>query len=283
MNYNNQDQTSLYNDDLNDNYLNNYTTIQPQIPTSTTFQPQAQMVSNVNTNDKLKLLENLSKDNIMNIPNNIDLNLLNGTALDDTEQPKIYSQKNFTEDNKSLIKSLTENIINNLKKNNLSLYDNNSINSRINNNYKNDINDSYTDKYEDANSFNSSNLLNVSKKNKKNKKNKDIINDTTNTDDMGDIIKKDDIKKTIENFVIKNENISTMGYVNWFFDDCFNYKDFLILFILYFVLSQEMIKDFFSKYFNSLNPDEEGKIGISGVIIYGLILTVLFMIIKKFV
>jgi hypothetical protein len=44
-----------------------------------------------------------------------------------------------------------------------------------------------------------------------------------------------------------------------------------------------MIKDFFSKYFNSLNPDDEGKIGIGGVIIYGLILTVLFMIIKKFV
>jgi len=71
------------------------------------------------------------------------------------------------------------------------------------------------------------------------------------------------------------------GYTQWFFDECFNYKDFLILFVLYFVLSQEMIKDFFGKYFSSLNPDNEGKVGVQGVIIYGLILTIFFMMIRK--
>jgi len=71
--------------------------------------------------------------------------------------------------------------------------------------------------------------------------------------------------------------------MGWFFDECFNYKDFLVLFILYFILSQEMIKDFFSKYFNCLNPDTEGKVGVQGVIIYGLILTVLFMLVRKLI
>ena len=68
MNYNNQDQSSLYNDDANDNYLNNYTTIQPkiptvsnfqpQIPTVSNFQPQISMSTNTNTTEKLKLLDN---------------------------------------------------------------------------------------------------------------------------------------------------------------------------------------------------------------------------------
>lgn len=74
---------------------------------------------------------------------------------------------------------------------------------------------------------------------------------------------------------------STNSYIKLLFSDCFNYKDFLILFVLYFVLSQEMIKDFFAKYFTSLNPDMEGKINVQGVIIYGLILTILYMIIRK--
>jgi uncharacterized HAD superfamily protein len=31
-----------------------------------------------------------------------------------------------------------------------------------------------------------------------------------------------------------------------------------------------------------LNPDDEGKVGIKGVIVYGLILTIIFMISKKY-
>jgi hypothetical protein len=44
-----------------------------------------------------------------------------------------------------------------------------------------------------------------------------------------------------------------------------------------------MIKDLFSKYFTSLNADSEGKVNVQGVIIYGLILTVLFTISRKFI
>ena len=211
------------------------------------------------------LFGNITNDNLISMANNIDPNSLNGTSLDDNKLTKMYSHINNNNDNTSLIKSLTKEIINNLKENNMSLYDNSSINSRnrkiISTDNSNDIN---CDEYLDENtSTNSSSLLKKHKKNKK--KEKEI-----------------DIKETIEDFVINNETPNPTNYINWFFDDCLNYKDFLILFILYFVLSQEMIKDFFARYFTCLNPDDEGKIGVQGVIIYGLILTILFLVIKKF-
>jgi hypothetical protein len=43
-----------------------------------------------------------------------------------------------------------------------------------------------------------------------------------------------------------------------------------------------MIKDLFGSYFTCLNPDDEGKVGVKGVIVYGLILTIIFMLSKKY-
>jgi hypothetical protein len=195
-----------------------------------------------NSNNQINL--NSSNENLMSIADKIDLisldsNNYNGTNLNDLSPSKY-------EDNNSLIKSLTKEIINNLKENKIDIYDTLSSN-----------------KYDDSDSESES--LN---KKKKKKKNKD---------------KEKTLKEDLEDYIIESNPIpSTNSYLSWIFDDCFNYKDFLILFILYFILSQEMIKDFFSKYFTSLNSDHEGKVGVSGVIIYGLILTVLFMIIRKF-
>ena len=70
---------------------------------------------------------------------------------------------------------------------------------------------------------------------------------------------------------------------SYIFDDLFNLKEVALLFGIYFLLSQEMVKDLFAQYFTSLNPDDTGKVGVKGVIIYGLILTVLFMVLKKVV
>lgn len=200
----------------------------------------------------------LSNDNLINISNIIEPSSLNGTNLDDMNNSiqKEYKQRNKNDDNSSLIKSLTKEIINNLKENNMSLYDNTSLNSR-----KSKSEEDYSD----------DNKTSISTKNniKKPKKNKQI-------------------NETIENFIIGSENTKILpvseqiGWTQWFFDECFIYNDFLILFIIYFVLSQEMIKDFFGNYFSSLNPDSEGKVGIQGIIIYGLILTISFMIIRKF-
>lgn len=181
----------------------------------------------------------------------IDTALLDGTNLDDVPNPNSrLAQPNSLAQDTTLIKSVAREIINGLRENNMSLYDNSSLNS-----YKNKISDINDDNY--------------SKTSNKSKKSKNKVKE---------------VVEKIEDFVIDNKtNLKSYSdYTGWFFDECFNYKDFLIIFILYFVLSQEMIKDFFAKYFSSLNPDYEGKIGIQGVIIYGLILTVLFMVIRNF-
>lgn len=60
-------------------------------------------------------------------------------------------------------------------------------------------------------------------------------------------------------------------------------KDGAILFVIFFLLSQDMIKDFFCEYINCIGGDDEGKVNIKGVIIYGIILSILFLIVRKFI
>lgn len=110
---------------------------------------------------------NFSNDNLMNIANNIDPNSLNGTALDDNDMSKMFISRNKNNDNESLIKSLTKEIINNLKENNMSLYDNSSINSR---NRKSNYEDN--DENEDNITIFSSSNNSSGSKSKKHKKKK---------------------------------------------------------------------------------------------------------------
>lgn len=214
----------------------------------------------------------------------IDPTLLNGTSLDDTpnlssgfvgtgfspnfvptQSVQSTQSKGMSSQDPKLIKSVAREIINGLKENNMSLYDNSSINSYRGGGKTTNDDDCDDDDNYSSHSSNKSNKGNKGNKGKSKNKVKEVV-------------------ETIEDFVIDGETNGTKSYsdyAGWFFDECFNYKDFLVLFILYFVLSQEMIKDFFAKYFSSLNPDYEGKIGVQGVIIYGLILTVLFMVVRK--
>jgi hypothetical protein len=85
-------------------------------------------------------------------------------------------------------------------------------------------------------------------------------------------------KKTVNSDSSKSTSKSTPSILNRYF----NVKEFALLFFIYFFLSQDMIKDGFSTYFTSLNPDEYGRVGAKGVIIYGLILTTLFMVLKYY-
>jgi hypothetical protein len=88
-------------------------------------------------------------------------------------------------------------------------------------------------------------------------------------DGDNDYIVKKNIKKSIDK-----------DYLTWLFNTN-SFKDFIIIFVLYFLLSQNMIKDFFSQFFSGLNADEDGKVGINGVVIYGLIFAILFVAIKN--
>ncbi len=190
------------------------------------------------------ILNNIPNDNLINMANTIDtisLDDLNGTTMDmlnNSQNIKIPMQKIFNKsinDNETLIKSLTKEILNNLQdKENL------SINIRPD-----------EEEEEDENEELKNDRKSHHKKNKKSKKTENFDN--------------------------------TNNYFGLVFDNSFGIKDFILLFSIYFLLSQDMIKDFFSKYFTSLNVDSEGKVNIQGVIIYGLILTVLFTISRKLI
>jgi hypothetical protein len=224
-----------FSNQMTDNFQNNNSSSNNQLASSSNY-----------------LNNNYSNENLINMANNIDTISLSSNDYNGTNLNDISIADNKYEDNSSLIKSLTKEIISNLKENNIDLYDN--LTSK---------------KYDESDSDSSS------KKKKKKKKNKDKEKYKEE--------QEENLKEEFQDYILESNPLpSTNSYLSWIFDSCFNFKDFLILFILYFILSQEMIKDFFSKYFTSLNPDDEGKVNIQGVIIYGLILTIFYMLIRKF-
>lgn len=185
----------------------------------------------------------------MNYNNNLN-KLIDDISLDGTninDLPKInYMPKKPNVLNKNMIKNITNEIITNLKDD-----------SQDENNYLDDNINEEEQTYKEQQMY---------KKKNKNKEKLDNI-----------------IKDNIENFVedklpVKN----TKNFLSYIFDDCFGIKDFILLFSIYFILSQDMIKDLFANYFTCLNPDDEGKVGVKGVIVYGLILTIIFMLSKKY-
>ena len=58
-----------------------------------------------------------------------------------------------------------------------------------------------------------------------------------------------------------------------------NIKDFLIIVVAYIILSTETARTFIGSYITSINPNEEGIVGFNGILIYGIILALLFIII----
>jgi hypothetical protein len=99
-------------------------------------------------------------------------------------------------------------------------------------------------------------------------------------DELNDVIFSDDkedkmIKKNIDTAV------SEKGYLSSFFGSE-TFKDFAIIFLLYFFMSQNAIKDFWGNIFTAINPDEEGKVGASGIFVYGMVFAILFIVIKRF-
>jgi hypothetical protein len=176
---------------------------------------------------------------------------------------------NGTQD-KHLVKSITKELINNLRENNISLHDDNeTYNSGYSKKSKNINNADSLNDYENIDDYDDSSLQSENTLNHKKSKKKYEY--------------KDQLKKGFEHMMTENGVPSSQSLSSYIFDDLFNFKEFIILFGIYFLLSQEMVKDLFAQYFTSLNPDDSGRVHVKGVIIYGLILTVLFMILKKIV
>ena len=59
-------------------------------------------------------------------------------------------------------------------------------------------------------------------------------------------------------------------------------KDPLLILVLYIFLSLPIVKNNIGKYIKQINPDESGNVSIVGIIIYGTILAVLFILFKRF-
>ena len=75
----------------------------------------------------------------------------------------------------------------------------------------------------------------------------------------------------------KNANGNSYSYLpEWL-------KDILIILVIYVILSQNTVKTFVGKYINSINPGSDGTVSFLGIVIYGTLLAVLYVIIRKIV
>ena len=57
-------------------------------------------------------------------------------------------------------------------------------------------------------------------------------------------------------------------------------KDPILIWILYMLMSQNFFKKLIGKYITQINPNEEGIVSFTGVAVYGLVMVVLFTLIK---
>jgi hypothetical protein len=197
----------------------------------------------------------------MNNMNNINFDevSLKGTSLDDLNNNRfdyneLRNQVINHNSNPNLVNSLTKEIIMNLKNNNDNF-----------DNLEKEIEPQYE---------------NIEKKNKK-KKDKEEKEEEEEEDDIK--ISKKELKEKMKNLIEKETFEGSEKYLRVIFDEKFTFKEFGLLFAIYFLMSQDMVKDFISNYFTSLNPDETGKVSMKGVLVYGLLMCVLFFLIRKFI
>lgn len=97
------------------------------------------------------------------------------------------------------------------------------------------------------------------------------INDNLNDDILESII--DDDNNT--NAPASNQ-FSTSYIINLL-------KDPLIILVIFIILSQPFVKNTIGTYITQINPNADGQVSLTGVIIYGLILVGLFMIVRQVV
>lgn len=56
----------------------------------------------------------------------------------------------------------------------------------------------------------------------------------------------------------------------------------LLIIILFVILSQPVVRETIGTYIKQINPDVEGKVSLTGVVIYGIILATLYYVVKRF-
>ena len=189
---------------------------------------------------------------------------LNGTSLSDIS-PNNYQQQ-LVNNNNNLNTHMMNNSINNKEQ------QDNSYNK----NYNNSINEQFSNQLYN----NEEHIKDITK---------EILNGLTENnislhDNNSEYFTTKKNKNTVK--IFEKELESKTEETKNFLNDVFKsekVRDMLIIFILFFLMSQDMIKDLFSQYFTSIQPDNNGVVGAKGVVIYGVILAVLFVIVKSFI
>jgi len=88
----------------------------------------------------------------------------------------------------------------------------------------------------------------------------------------------EDYHEPLENLQnTKNENTETKDS-----SDYILLKEFLLLVIIYVILSQNFFRNFIGKYIKYINPKPDGNVSLIGVIIYGILFAIIYLIVKKF-
>ena len=213
----------------------------------------------------------------------------NGTSLSDISKNN-YQQQMINNMGQQISNNMIRNIPNNNNNNNDhyddNYIDNNRGNGGDNNEYgDNDNSSSITEKFTNKLYGNDDHIKEITR---------DILNGLTENnislhDNESDKPKKkkNKPKKTYEDFgnniekEIETTSSDTKNFISTILKSE-KIKDALIIFILFFILSQDMIKELFAQYFTSINPDETGKVGAKGVVVYGIIFAILFIIVKNF-
>lgn len=120
-------------------------------------------------------------------------------------------------------------------------------------------------------------------KNKKNKKSRDA-RDVTSTESTTELIRtiseyEKNEKKNKKNKRKGSDTELHKYNVNVYINE--DIKQVIIIIMLYMILSLGFVKKTVGNYVSYINPDEHGKVGLFGVFIYGLLLAVLFIGLKK--
>jgi hypothetical protein len=126
--------------------------------------------------------------------------------------------------------------------------------------------DIYADEYKNESDRNShiKNLVeDINNELEDGKKKKVKVNKDTDTDTEEEKPKKKKSKGSFFNFTIPEM-----------------VKDPILIWVIYMLMSQNFFKKMIGKYITQINPNEEGVVSFTGIAVYGLIMVVLFTLIK---
>lgn len=91
-----------------------------------------------------------------------------------------------------------------------------------------------------------------------------------------------DLNDNLPEQIVVNDNIDETKekfHISSYIPD--GLKDPLIVLGLFILLSQPIVRETIGNYIQQINPDMEGRVSLTGVIIYGIIFATLFYIVKN--